>query len=34
MYQAATDLTITLDDLPVLLRNLEEKTGLLVDTRT
>lgn len=34
MCQVAADFTITLEDLPNLLRNLEEKAGLLVDTLT
>ncbi|MDF1615711.1 hypothetical protein [Desulfurivibrio dismutans] len=34
MCHLAADLVITLDELPMLLRNLEEEAGLLVDTRT
>lgn len=34
MCQVAGDLTIGLDELPILLRNLEAEAGLLVDTRT
>ncbi|ADH86961.1 hypothetical protein [Desulfurivibrio alkaliphilus] len=34
MCQLAADLVITLDELPTLLRNLEDEAGLLVDTRT